>query len=112
MPAPATGKDRFAILNDTPKRRSGSAADELDPLRERVGESLQKLFGGFVGQVAGVVEQLCRAANVGLRLLHGRDVQEYECLPQVVVGAEGGDGAGRDADHGAGLSVEYMVVLR
>ena len=54
-----------------------------------------------VRELAVLVEHLGRAADVGLRLVHRRHVQEHQRLAQVVVGAEAADGARRIADHRA-----------
>src|SRR5258708_4673696 len=60
----------------------------LDPRFECLQELLQKFAGRVVLQRAVLVEQLGGAADVRLRLLHRRDVEEYERLPQRVVRAE------------------------
>src|SRR3954470_7262971 len=98
MPSPSTGRDRLRMLDDTPGTPLGSAPDELDPLRESIYESLQELPRGIIGQIPLFVKQFRRATDVGLGLLHRRNVQEHERLSQMMVGSERRERPGRHAD--------------
>src|SRR5256885_12448382 len=112
MPAPATGRDRLGMLDDTPDTLLGSAPDELDPLREGLPESLQELPGGIIGEIRRFVKQFRRATYVGLGLLHRRNVQKHERLSQMMVGAEARERTRRDTDDRTGFPVEDAVALR
>src|SRR3954466_7905214 len=112
MPSPSTGRDRLGMLDDTPGRLLGSAPDKLDPLRESIYEGLQELLRRIIGEIPRFVKQFRCAADVCLRLLHRRNVQEHERLSQMMVGSERRERAGGDADDGAGLPVEDTVALR
>src|SRR6476659_2527857 len=70
----------------------------LDPLREGLHEFAEELAGAVVRQMAFGVEEVRGVADVGFGLLQRRHVEEDERLAEVVVGAEGAEGAGRDAD--------------
>src|SRR6266481_5424078 len=70
-------------------RASSLRGDELsDPAGEGLHELLQKFLRAGVREIARVVEELRRTADIGFRLLQRRDVEEDERLAQMMVGAE------------------------
>src|SRR4051812_16055637 len=93
-------------------RRLFPAADELDPAAELVDELSQEFASRVVGKTASLVEEARGAANVGLRLLQGEDVEEHQHLPEMVIRAKTADRSRRDADDSPRLSIPYAVFPR
>jgi hypothetical protein len=75
-------------------------------------EILEELARTLVHELALLVEELVRVADVSFRLLYRRHVQKYERLPQVVVCSKRANRARRCADHSARLSVPHAVAIR
>jgi hypothetical protein len=70
-------------------------SDRLDPIRERLHEFLQEFSGAVADEFALLIEELFDMANIGFRLLHGRNIQKNKRLPEMMIGAEGSDRAWR-----------------
>src|ERR1700692_1658843 len=81
------GRSRLTKRSDALALRS----DRLGPVCERLHERLQEFAGAVAGDLALFIEQLVGVANIRFRLLHGRDVEKHERLPQMMIGAEGSD---------------------
>jgi hypothetical protein len=60
----------------------------------RVHEMLQEVACFLIGELAICVEELAGSANIRFWLLHGRHVQKYERLPEMMVRAKPANGAG------------------
>ena len=62
--------------------------DGLDPIRERLHELLQEFSGAIADELAMFIEELVDMADIGFGLLHGRYIQKYQRLPEMMIGAE------------------------
>jgi hypothetical protein len=87
-------------------------SNRLDPIRERLHESLQKFAGAVADELATFIEELVDMAYTGLRLLDGRHVKKHKRLPQMMIGAEGSDRARRAADDRTRLAVPDAASVR
>src|SRR5258708_27695795 len=96
------------LASDALALRSG----RLDPIRERLHERLQEFAGTIVDEFAMLIEQLVCMADIGFGLLHGRDVQKHERLPQMMIGPESPDRARRSADDRTRLAVPDAASIR
>ena len=59
-----------------------------------------------------LIEQLVGETEVRFGLLHSREVQKHERLPQVMIGAEASYRARRRADDRAGFAVPHALPIR
>lgn len=61
----------------------------LDPrCEERLYKAAKELPGAFIREIASVIKQLARSADIRFRLQHRRHIRENHRLPQMMVGAK------------------------
>jgi hypothetical protein len=72
-----------------PQDALASRPDPLDPIRKRLHEVLQKFACTIVDELAMFIERLVGMADIGFGLLHGRQVQKHQRLPEMMIGTEG-----------------------
>ncbi len=61
--------------------------------------------------MTALIEEVCGISDVRLRLRHGGNIQEYEGLPKMMIGAKSADCAGRYADNRARLASPYALPI-
>src|SRR5450755_17365 len=83
----------------------------VDPLRERLHELVHELPRCVVGDRPRVAEHLGCAADIGLGLRHGRNVEEHQRLAKVVIGAERAQSPGREAENRSRLAVPRALAV-
>src|SRR4051794_15440092 len=87
--------------------------DHVDPVMEGVSEVGDQLLERTVLQLAVSIEIIVtHMAEIGLRLLHHRHVEEYAGLADLVVGAEAADAARGSRDDRRRLLVEHALAIR
>ena len=86
--------------------------DQVDPIRERRRDLFDQALERPFRQRAVLPERLVGdMAEIGFGLLHHRHVEEHAGLPELVVGAEPADAAGRGGNDRRGFALPHALPI-